>query len=95
MLTSLLTNPNDERGELLMNEISIQENKNLSQTKTGLGEKYLLTVEEAARYFGIGQKKLRQLASENSGHDLFLYNGVKLMIKRKQFESFIDTTSAI
>ena len=60
-----------------------------------LGEKYTLTIEEAAKYFGIGQKKLRRIAEDHTGSGFVLRNGVKLLIKRKQFERFIDETSAI
>ena len=62
-----------------------------------LSEKYTLTIEEAANYFGIGQKKLRKLAEDqdNSGNKFVLRNGAKLLIKRKQFERFLDETSAV
>lgn len=32
-------------------------------------EKYLLTVDEAVKYFGIGEKKIRMLISENVKSD--------------------------
>lgn len=33
-------------------------------------EKYMLTVDEAVQYFGIGEKKIRNLIAENNGTDL-------------------------
>ena len=35
-------------------------------------EKYTLTIEEAAKYFRIGQRKLRQIAEENPYADFLL-----------------------
>lgn len=31
-------------------------------------ERYSLNIPEAAEYYGIGEKKLRQIANENVGH---------------------------
>jgi hypothetical protein len=62
--------------------------------KINLSDKYVLSINEAALYFGIGEKKLRRILSEHFD-DLALQNGVKLMVKRKAFEKFIDRTSSI
>lgn len=60
-------------------------------------EKHLLTVSEAECYFNIGEKKIRRLAEEYQGseYDFFLHNGVKLLIKRKKFELFLNETTSI
>ena len=58
-------------------------------------EKYLLTVDEAAVYFHIGHKKLRDLVKEYPGAKWILYNGARIMIKRAQFEKWLDSQSAI
>lgn len=58
-------------------------------------EKYLLTIEEAAVYFGIGQKKLRRLAEESTGANWVLMNGNRLLIKRKMFEHVLDSQDTI
>lgn len=63
--------------------------------ETKPSEKYLLTIEEAAAYFGIGQKKLRKLAEEHSHADFVLKNGANTKIKRKKFEQFLDRTDSI
>lgn len=60
-----------------------------------LWQKYTLTVEEASRYFRIGQTKLRRLISENEDADFILWNGNRPQIKRKQFEEFIDKLNVI
>lgn len=63
--------------------------------ETPLSEKYTLSIEQAADYFGIGQKKLRQIVEEHTDADFVLRNGAKIQIKRKKFERFIDQTNCI
>ena len=63
--------------------------------KINICDKYTLTISEAAKYFNIGEKKIRQLVQENNTADFLLYNGVKVLIKRKRFEQFIDEVSSI
>lgn len=53
-------------------------------------EKYTLTIEEAAKYFRIGEGKLRKLAEENPTASWVLMNGNRIQIKRKLFEKLID-----
>lgn len=59
-----------------------------------LGEKYLLTIKEAAIYFNIGQKKMRRIAEDYIG-DLAIFCGNRYLIKRNKFEDFIDKTSEL
>ena len=58
-------------------------------------EKYTLTIEEASKYFRIGENKLRKLAEENPSSNWVLYNGNRIQIKRKQFEKLIDSLNTI
>lgn len=58
-------------------------------------EKYTLTIEEAAKYFRIGEKKLRQLADERPNANWLIMNGNRVQIKRKQFEKMIDSMEVI
>ena len=58
-------------------------------------EKYTLTIEEASKYFRIGENKLRRLAEENKDADWYVMNGNRILIKKKQFEKFMDKTDAI
>ena len=58
-------------------------------------EKYTLTIEEAARYFRIGEKKLRKLAEENPDASWRIMNGNRVQIKRRQFEKVIDSLDVI
>ncbi len=59
-----------------------------------VSEKYVLTVKEAAEYFNIGIKKLRQMAADNP-ESFSIMNGHKLLIVRVKLERFLDKTSAI
>lgn len=58
-------------------------------------EKYMLTVEEAAAYFHIGEKKLRQMAESCPGANWTIMNGNRLLIKRKLLENTLDSQDAI
>ena len=57
--------------------------------------KYTLTISEAARYFGIGEHKIRKLVQENPNAEFVLMNGNRVTIKRVLFERFIDRTSSV
>ena len=58
-------------------------------------EKYMLTLREAAEYFHIGEKKMRQIVEENMDANFLLESGNRVMIKRKLFEEFLDRASVI
>lgn len=58
-------------------------------------QKYTLSIEEAAEYFRIGQKRLRQLVADNPSADYILLNGNRVQIKRKLFEDYIDTATTV
>lgn len=44
-------------------------------------EKYMLTLREAAEYFHIGEKKMRQIVDENMDANFLLTSGNRVMIK--------------
>lgn len=52
-------------------------------------EKYALTIEEAAVYFQIGQKELREKTNEPSC-DFVIFKGTHRLIKRKKLEEYLD-----
>ena len=54
-------------------------------------EKYMLTLREAAEYFYIGEKKMRQIVDAN----FLLESGNRIMIKRKLFEEYLDNATVI
>ncbi|MDN9833574.1 excisionase [Clostridioides difficile] len=67
----------------------------MNNTDVPIWEKYTLSIEEASRYFRIGEKKLRRLAEENLYSGWVIVNGNRIQIKRKQFEKIIDTLDEI
>ena len=58
-------------------------------------EKYMLTLREAAEYFHIGEKKMRQIVDDNLGAPFLLESGNRIMIKRKLFEEYLDSATVI
>lgn len=58
-------------------------------------EKYALTIEEAAKYFSIGEGKLRDMAGASGGAGWAFRNGNRILIKRKMFEKLLDGSDAI
>ena len=70
-------------------------NKNEDKTNNvPLWEKLTLTVNEAAKYSGIGEKKIIELC-HIPGCKFILYNGSKRLIKRKEFEEYISMSTVI
>ena len=59
-----------------------------------ISEKPTITLEEAAAYTGIGINRLRSL-SNRSDCRFVIYVGSKRMIKRKQFEEFLESNYSI
>ncbi|MCR4693180.1 MAG: excisionase [Firmicutes bacterium] len=58
-------------------------------------ERYTLSVEEASKYFRIGENKLRRIINDNQDADFILWNGNRPQIKRKIFEEYIDNLNLI
>ena len=67
----------------------------MSNNDVPIWEKYTLTIEEASKYFRIGENKLRRLAEENPTAGWVILNGNRIQIKRRIFERMIDATDAI
>ena len=59
-----------------------------------LGEKYTLSIKEAAVYFNLGIKKMRRLAEENMGV-FALVSGNRYLIIRTKFEEYLQNNSTI
>ena len=57
-------------------------------------EKYCLTLEEAAAYFGIGVNKLREMSDEPNCQ-FVIFNGSKRLIKRRKLEETLVDTDVI
>lgn len=67
----------------------------MKQIDVPIWERYTLTIEEAAKYFRIGENKLRRFAEENKNAKWLLMNGNRIQIKRKLFEKVIDELDTI
>ena len=59
-----------------------------------VGEKYMLSIKEAAEYFNIGTKKMRRIAEDNLGN-VAVFCGNRFLIVRPKFEEFILHSSEI
>ena len=58
-------------------------------------DKFCLTIDEAAEYFNIGEKKLRKMVVDYLDSGFVIQNGVKVLIKRKRFEDFLEDITAL
>lgn len=67
----------------------------MNHEQVPIWEQYTMTIEEASRYFRIGESKLRKFVEEHKDTDWVIMNGNRVQIKRKQFEKLIDTLEAI
>lgn len=70
------------------------DSKNRERLSIPIWQKANLTVEEAAAYSGIGQNKIRELSDQNSC-PFVLWVGTKRMIKRRQFDNYIEKQFSI
>lgn len=59
-----------------------------------LNQKYLLTLEEAAAYTGLGLQKLRNL-SNGEDCQFVLWNGSKRMFKREKLEKYLGNAYSL
>ena len=62
-----------------------------------VSEKYLITVQQASQYFGIGESKLRTMLHEYGDRlpDWALLNGSRTLIKKEKFEKYLDGAETI
>lgn len=67
-----------------------QNNQNQKQSGVPIWNKYALNVCESAEYFGIGEKKIRQMISCEPDAEYILHIGNKILIKRTAFETYLD-----
>ena len=57
--------------------------------------KYLLSIKEASSLFGIGQRRLREIISEDYEYKYHLMLGRVIKIKRENFEEFLNKVEQI
>ena len=58
-------------------------------------KRYLLTIEEAAEYYHIGENKIRFLIAENPTADFIINNGNRTLIKKARFENYLDKATVL
>lgn len=58
-------------------------------------KRYLLTIVEAAQYYHIGEKRLRQIVDMHPNGDFYLQIGNRILIKKEQFEQFLTESTVI
>lgn len=75
----------DDINEQTKKDSSVVVNSNIP-----VKEKFGLTVEEAAQYFSIGKTRLYEFIHENPDCKFLLRNKSKFIIKREQFEAFLN-----
>ena len=67
----------------------------VEKTQVEIKDKFCLTIDEASVYFNIGEMKLRKIIADNLDTGFTIQNGVKFLIKWKQFEDFLRELTAI
>ena len=65
------------------------------KTRVQVIDKFCLTIDEASEYFNIGEKKLRQIVADNINSGFVIQNGVKILIKRRRFEDYLEEMTAL
>lgn len=76
----------EQEGEVYMKE---------GQFEIPIWKRYTLNIEEAANYYHIGQGKLREIVEEHPDAEFVIYNGNRVLIKRKRFEEYLDACTVI
>ena len=67
----------------------------ITENNTTVWNRYVLTIVEAAEYYHIGEKKLRSIVDEHPKADFIIMNGNRVLLKKKQFEKFLDDASYV
>lgn len=78
------------KSDEMVTEANIPEVFTGARMKLPWWQKYTLTLNEASEYFGIGYKKLSAFVQEHSDADFVLWNGNRALIKREQFQKYMD-----
>lgn len=94
-MDNLLSMPNNAFDGRVFDSPTSANTLKQKQNWVPIWKKYTLTIEEAAVYFRIGESKLRRIVNENPDANYILWNGNRVQIKRKLFESYIDLHQVI
>lgn len=71
------------------------ESKEIYKDAIPVWKRYVLTIEEAANYYHIGENKLRMIAVQHPEADFIIMNGNRILIKRQKFEEFLDNATVV
>ena len=69
--------------------------KNCETAITPVWRRYTLTIEEAAKYYHIGENKLRAIIDAHLHENFFVFNGNRVLIKRAKFEEYLDQATTV
>ena len=69
---------------------SAHENVAYNMKKVPTWEKYALSLSEAAEYFHIGTRRLRQIIAKDKYAKYLIWNGGRVFFKRKMFEEYLN-----
>lgn len=69
---------------------STHENVAYNMKKVPIWEKYALSLSEAAEYFHIGTRRLRQIIAKDKYAKYLIWNGGRVFFKRKMFEEYLN-----
>ena len=58
--------------------------------KVPIWEKYALSLSEAAEYFHIGTRRLRQIIAKDKYAKYLIWNGGRVFFKRKMYEEYLN-----
>lgn len=71
------------------------DSKDVKRDMIPVWKRYVLTIEEAANYYHIGENKLRMIADEHPEADFVIMNGNRILFKRQKFEDFLDNATVV
>ena len=71
------------------------DSKEIKRDMIPVWKRYVLTIEEAANYYHIGENKLRMIADEHPEADFVIMNGNRILFKRQKFEDFLDNATVV
>ena len=77
---------------LMMDDENELENQSID---IPIWKRYLLSVTEAAQFYHIGEKRLRQIVDIHPNGEFYLLVGNKVLFKKEQFEQFLAESTAI
>ena len=78
----------ERKFEKINSKIKSLKERETMKKEVPIADKYMLTVEEAAAYFNIGEARIKEIT--DGLHDLTVMVGVKRLINRKKMEQYLD-----